>query len=172
MQEKYYIVCIYTQSIVREVSSELYKLNCSCMPLLMNRSGSLCMCSRKNTAGAIQVTATEVEPLAIALTPSGTEGTESRIVHGERILRQWEQLLLYTQLTITQSLHSLLPQCESSPSAVCTLSRSLNGPKATVKALTEKLYWVPGTRSDSTIVVVLPVVFTTMSPAEDDCCSS
>ena len=47
-----------------------------------------------------------------------------------------------------------------SPSAVCTMSRALNGPKATVKALTEKLYWVPGDRLDSTIVVELSVVFT------------
>ena len=48
----------------------------------------------------------------------------------------------------------------SSLSAVCRVSCSLNGPKATVKALTEKVYWVPGVRSDSTAVVVLPVVFT------------
>ena len=41
-----------------------------------------------------------------------------------------------------------------------------------MKALTEKLYWVPGDRLDSTIVVELSVVFTKMSPAEDDCCSS
>ena len=42
----------------------------------------------------------------------------------------------------------------------------LNGPKATVKALTEKLYWVPGIRSDSTIVVV--VVFTKKLTPDDN----
>ena len=51
------------------------------------------------------------------------------------------------------------------------MSGALNGPKATVKALTEKLYWVPGVRLDSTVVVVLSVVLTKMSPPEDDCSS-
>ena len=41
-----------------------------------------------------------------------------------------------------------------------------------MKALTEKLYWVPGTRLDSTIIVVLSVVFTSSFPLGDDCCSS
>ena len=33
-------------------------------------------CSRKNTAGSIQVTNTAVSPLLLAMTPCGTEGTE------------------------------------------------------------------------------------------------
>ena len=42
-----------------------------------------------------------------------------------------------------------------------------------MKALTEKLYWIPGVRLDSTIVVVVvSVVFMRMSLSEDDCCSS
>ena len=34
-----------------------------------------------------------------------------------------------------------------------------------MKALTEKVYWVPGVRSDSTIVVVLSAVVTEMPPS-------
>ena len=59
----------------------------------------------------------------------------------------------------------------SSPSAVCRMSGALNGPKATVKALTEKLYWVPGVRLDSTVVVALSVVLTKAPPPEGDSCS-
>ena len=55
-----------------------------------------------------------------------------------------------------------------SPSAVCRLSWSLNGPKTIVKALTEKLYWVPGVRSDSTAMVVLSVVFMKISSSADE----
>ena len=36
----------------------------------------LCMCSRNNTTGSIQVTDTEVERVLTALTFCGTEGTE------------------------------------------------------------------------------------------------
>ena len=70
--------------------------------------------------------------------------------------------------------HSLMSQMAlqvPSPSAVLVMTGSLNGPKATVKALTEMEYWVPGVRSDSTIVVVLSVVFTKTSPSEDNSCS-
>lgn len=65
-----------------------------------------------------------------------------------------------------------------SPSAVHTLSWVLNGPKVTVKALTEILYCLPGVRltfwdtraefRDSTAVVVLSDVFTKVSPSEDN----
>ena len=48
------------------------------------------------------------------------------------------------------------------------MSGALNGPKSTVKALTEKVYCVPGVRSDNTVVVVLSVVFKKKSPLEDD----
>ena len=51
------------------------------------------------------------------------------------------------------------------------MSGALNGPKATVKALTEKLYWVPGVRLDSTVVVALSVVLTKAPPPEGDSCS-
>ena len=36
----------------------------------------MCMCSRNNTAGSIQVTNTAVEVMAMAVTRCGTEGTE------------------------------------------------------------------------------------------------
>ena len=41
-------------------------------------------------------------------------------------------------------------------------------PKVTVKALTEMVYWVPGVRSDSTVMVVLSVVLTKTFSSEDD----
>ena len=52
------------------------------------------------------------------------------------------------------------------------MSGALNGPKATVKALTEKLYWVPGIRLDSTVMVVLSIVLMLKTLPEDDHCSS
>ena len=57
-----------------------------------------------------------------------------------------------------------------SPSAVLIMRGSLKGPKATVKALTEKVYWVPGVRLDSTTIML--VVFKKRSDPEDDSCSS
>ena len=40
-----------------------------------------------------------------------------------------------------------------------------------MKALTEKLYWVPGVKSDSTVVVLPVAVLTKTSPLEDNSCS-
>ena len=114
-----------------------------------------------------------VEPLEIAAASCGTEGTKGEESHKNNKAMALTTSFQPTMMRISGlSYITKAEQHASSPSAVCTLSSSLNGPKATVKALTEKLYWVPGTRLDSTIVVALPVMFKLMSPAEDDCCSS
>ena len=56
--------------------------------------------------------------------------------------------------------HTISVQPVVLPLAVCTVSRALGGPKNTTNALTEKLYWEPGARFVSTMVVILSVVLT------------
>ena len=94
---------------------------------------------------------------------------------GQHVLpsRQWVHLSPISYVHICRRPFIIVCWCcMSSPSAVCRVSWSLNGPKATVKALTEKVYWAPGVRSDSTAIVVLSVVFTKTSPSANDNLSS